>query len=144
MRIYQIVTIGFIALLAALAGGCSRMTAEVEAEVRQSFGVPADMPMKDLGDLEFHAGIPRRVRLGAGKSCTITASVLTNASVQFNLLYESRGEVIEGVEIQPYSERSQVVLTPRLLASAMKTKSWLCFPPLRPHFVVAMQPTFIP
>lgn len=144
MRIHPITTIGFIGLLAALALGYSRMSAVEKAEMRQSFGLPADMPVKDLGVVALHAGIPKRVSVGWGKHCTVTAIVLTNGSVQLNLLYESEGEVIDGVKHQPYSERSQVVLPAELLARAMKAKSWFCFPPMRPHFVVAMKPSLIP
>jgi hypothetical protein len=144
MRINQIVTIGFSGLLAVLAVGCSRMTVAETAEMRQAYGLPADMPVKDLGVLELHVGIPKRVSVGWGKDCTVTAIVLTNASVQLNLLYESRGEVIDGVKTQPYSERSQSVLPAGLVARAMKAKSWFCFPPMRPHFVVAMKPIILP
>lgn len=144
MRIYHLTTIGFIALLAVLSVGCSGMTAEEEAAVRQSFNVPANMPLKDLNAVELHGGIPKRVNVGWGKDCTVTAIVLTNGAVQLNLLYESRGEVIDGVKTQPYSERSQVVLPPGLLERGMKSKSWLCFPPMRPRFVVAMKPIVIP
>ena len=143
MRTHHIATTSLIGLLVALAVGCSRMTAVEEAEVRKSFGVPADIPMKDLGEVELRAGIPKRVRVGWGEDCTVTAIVLTNGSVQLNLLYESRGEVIDGVKTQPYFERSQVVLPAGLLARAMKAKSWFCFPPMRPHFVVAMRPIVV-
>ncbi len=68
----------------------------------------------------------------------------TNYSGQDNMLYESRGEVIDGVKTDSYSERSGTVLPPGLLASAMKSKSWLCFPLKRLHFVVAMQPIILP
>ena len=78
MRSHHIATIGLIGLLAVLAVGCAKMSAEQEANVRKAFGVPADMPMKDLGEVELRAGIPKRVRLGAGKDCTITATKLTN------------------------------------------------------------------
>jgi hypothetical protein len=143
MRIHHIATIGFIGLVAVLAVACSRMTADEATEVRQSFGLPADMPLKDLGAVELRVGTPKRVSVGRGKDCTITATVLTNGKVQLSLLYESRGEVIDGVKTQPYSERSQVVLPPGLLAKAMESKGWLCFPTMRPHFVVAMQPILI-
>jgi hypothetical protein len=144
MRAYHIGTASLIGLLAVLAVGCSRMTAVERAELRQSFGVPADMPLKELGEVELNVGIPKRVSAGWGKDCTVTAIVLTNGSVQLNLLYESRGEVVDGVKTRPYSERSRVVLPAGLLARAMKAKSWFCFPPMRPQFVVAMKPIIIP
>jgi hypothetical protein len=139
MRLHHFATIGFIGLLAVLAVGCSRMTAEEEADVRKSFGIPADTPMKDLGVVEFRAGIPKRVRLGAGKDCIITATVLTNGSVQMNLVYEFKGEVIDGVKTQSHSERSQLVFRPEMVAG------WrLCLPQMGQHFAVVMQPTIIP
>jgi hypothetical protein len=144
MRTHHIAAISLIGMLAVLAVGCSKMTAVEEAEVRQSFGVPADMPMEDLGVVELQVGTPKRVSVGGGKHYSVTAIVLTNGSVQLNLLYESRGEVIDGVKTQPYSERSQVVLPADLLKRAMTAKSWFCFPPMRPHFVVAMKPSLIP
>jgi hypothetical protein len=144
MRTHHITTTSLIGLLIVLAVGCSKMTTVEEAEVRQSFGLRADMPLKDLGAVDLHVGIPKRVSVGWGKECTVTAIVLTNGSVQLNLLYKSRGEFIDGVKTQPYSERSQVVLPAGLLMRAMKSKSWLCFPPMRPRFVVAMQPTILP
>ena len=113
------------------------MTADEEAMVRQSFGIPADMPMKDLGVVELRAGIPKRVSVGWGKDCTITATVLTNGLVQMNLVYESKGEVIDGVKTQSHSERSQLVFKPGF-------RGWLCLPPMGQHLVVAMRPTIIP
>jgi GNAT superfamily N-acetyltransferase len=94
--------------------------------------------------VELHVGTPKRVSVGWGKDCTVTAIVLTNGSLQLNLLYESRGEVVDGVKTRPYSERSHSVLPAGLVAPAMKAKSWFCFPPMRPHFVVAMKPMVIP
>src|SRR5262249_21948476 len=125
------------ALLVVQAVDCSKMPADEEADVLKSFGLPADMPLKDLGVVELHVGIPKRVSAGRGKDCTITATVLTNALVQLTLLYESTGEVSDGVTTRSYSERSRVVYSPR-------NKGWLCFPPMRPHFVVAMNPIILP
>jgi hypothetical protein len=140
MRMHHIATIGFTALLAVLAVGCSRLTAEQEAEVRQSFGIPADMPMKDLGDLKLRAGIPKRVRLGSGKNCTLTATLLTNGMVQLNVLYEFKGEIIDGVKTQSHSERSLSVFRPDSVPAGWR----LCLFPKGQHFVVAMRPTIIP
>jgi len=137
MRIHQITAFSFVVLLAALAAGCSTMTANEAADVRKSFGLPADMPLKDLGVVELHAGIPKRVSAGWGKDCTLTAIMLTNGLVQLNLLYESKGEVIDGVKTQPYSEQSRMVFRPG-------RKGWGCFPPMRPYFVVAVQAIIIP
>lgn len=145
MRIHHLATIGFSGLLAVLAVGCSRRTAEEEADVRKSFGVPADMPMKDLGAVELRAGIPKRVHVGSGKDCTFTATVLTNGLVRLNLLYESQGEVMAGAKPQSHSERS-FVFRPR--------PGWYCFflppvpqpdlPRMGQHLVVAVQLTVIP
>jgi hypothetical protein len=140
MRTHHIATTSLIGLLAVLAVGCSKMTADEEAAVRQSFGVPADMPMKDLGEVELRAGIPKRVSVGWGKDCTITATVLTNGLVQMNLVCEFKGEVINGVRTQSHSERSQLVFRPGMVPAGWR----LCLFPKGQHLVVAMRPTIIP
>lgn len=120
---HRVTAIGFIGLLTVLAVGCSKMTAVKEAELRQSFGLPTDMPLKNLGMVELHTRIPRRDSIRQGEDCTVTATMLTNGAMQLNLHYESRGEVVDGVKIQPHSEQSQVMLPPGLLAKAMKSNS---------------------
>ena len=139
MRTHHIAATSLIGLLAVLAVGCSRMTANEEADWRKSFGIPVDMPMKDLGEVELRAGIPKRVSVGWGKDCTITATVLTNGLVRMNLVYESRGEVIDGVKTQSHSER-QFVFRP----STVPARWRLALPPIGPHSVVAIRPIIIP
>jgi hypothetical protein len=143
MRIPQIFAIVIPGLLAVLTASCSKMTTGEAADLRKSFGLPADMPLLDLGAVELRVGTPKRVRVGWDKYCTVTPTLQTNGSVQLNLLYESQSEVIDGVKIQPYSEQARSVLSPRLIAMAMKSKSWTCFPEMRAHFVVAIQPIII-
>jgi len=140
MRTHHIFIPGLIGLLAVLTVGCSRMTADEEADVRKAFGVPADMPMKDLGEVELRAGIPKRVRVDWGKDCTITATVLTNGLVQMNLVYEFEGEVLDGVKTQSHSERSQLVFRPDTVPARWR----LCLFPKGQHLVVAMRPIIIP
>ena len=140
MRTHQIATTSFLGLLAVLAAGCSRMTAVEEAEVRQAFGVPADMPMKDLGEVELRAGIPKRVRVGWGNDCTITATLLTNGLVQLNLIYESKVKIVDGVKTQPHSEGSQSVFRPNSVPADWR----VCFFPKGQHLAVAIRPTIIP
>jgi hypothetical protein len=143
MRIPHIATIGLSGLL-VLAAGCSGMTADEEHDVRLSFGLPADIPMKDLGVVELRVGIPKRVRVGWGKYCTVTATVLTNGSVQLNLLYESKGEVIDGVKTQSHSARSQSIIPWKLVPRpGGPDRGWFCFPPMGRHLVVAIKPIII-
>jgi hypothetical protein len=137
--IHPVAAIGFIGLLAFLVASCSSGTAVEEAEVRQAFGVPADMPLRDLGVVKLRAGIPTRARLGEGKDCTLTANVLTNGVVQLNVLYEFRGETIDGVKTQSHSEKSQSLYRPS------SVEGWrLCLFPKGQHLAVAVQPTLIP
>ena len=139
MPIRRIAATGLIGLLAVLAFSCSRMTAEDIADWRKSFGIPADMPMKDLGEVELRAGIPKRVSIGGGKDCTITATILTNGSVQLNLLYESKGEVIDAGKSQSHLER-QLVFRPGTVPARWR----LPLPPIGPHLVLAVRPIIIP
>ncbi len=144
MRIH-IATIGLSGLLMVLAAGCSRMTADEEHDVRLSFGLAADIPMEDLGVVELRAGIPKGVRVGWRKYCTVTATVLTNGSVQLNLLYESKGEVIDGVKTPSHSARSQSIIPRKLVPRpGGPDRGWSCFPPMGRHLVVAIKPIIIP
>jgi hypothetical protein len=136
----RIAATSLIGLLAVLAVGCSRLTADEEADVRKAFGVPADMPMKDLGEIELREGKAKRVRIGWGKDCTITATALTNGLVQMNLLYEFKGGVIDGVRTPSYSEPSQVVFRPSWVPAGWR----LCVFPKSEYLVVAMRPIILP
>ena len=139
MRTPHIATTCLIGLLAVLAAGCSRMTADEEADWRKSFGIPAEIPMKDLGEVELRAGIPKRVSVGWGKDCTITATVLTNGLVQLNLVYESKGGVIDGAKTQSHSGRSQLMFHPSTVPAGWR----LPLPPIGQHSVVAIRPIII-
>jgi hypothetical protein len=140
MRTHHIATTSLMGLLAVLAVGCSKLTADEEADVRKSFGVPEDMPMKDRGEVELRAAAPKCVSIGRGTDCTITATVLTNGVVQLNLLYQFKGEIIDGVKTQPHSERSQSVFRPGSVPGGWR----LCLFPKGQHLVVAIRPTIIP
>lgn len=83
-----LLTLGLFALLAFLSAGCSGMSPEVEAEVRQSFGVSAEMPMKDLGVVKLREGIPKRLRVCKGNYCTFTATTVTNAKIKLDIFFE--------------------------------------------------------
>ena len=135
MCIPQIATLGLIGLL-FLSAGCSKMPADEAADVRKSFGLPPDMPLKDLGVVELQVGTPKRLRAGWGKECIITATALTNGLMQLHLRYESSGEVIDGEKTQSYSEQSRIVFRPGV-------KGPICFSPMRPYFVITMQPSII-
>jgi len=144
MRIHQIAAVVVLGVLTVFATSCSRMTQQEATEVRIAFGLPADMPLKDLGAVKLRVGTPQRVRAGKNEYCTITATTQTKGNIRFSLLYESDGEFINGVKVQPYSEQTQTELSQRLLASAMKSKSWLCFPRMHANFAVAMRPIMLP
>ena len=140
MSSYHTAMMSLIGLLIVLAAGCSGLTTDEEADVRQAFGVPANMPMKDLGEVKLHAGIPKRVRIDRGMDCTITATMLTNGLSQMNLAYESKSEVIDGVKMPSHSEQSQLVLRPDMVPTGWR----LCFFPKGQHFAAAMRPIITP
>jgi len=139
MRRYHIAATGLIALLTVLTCGCSRMTADDEAEWRKSFGIRADMPLKDLGEVELRAGIPKRVSIGGGQDCAITATVLTNGFVRLNLLYHSKGEAVG-----PGNSQSRPELPLAFRPSTVPARWRLPLPPIGPHRVVALRPVIVP
>jgi hypothetical protein len=139
MSAYHTAIMSLVGLLIVLAVGCSGLTADEEADVRQAFGVPASMPMKDLGEVKLRAGIPKRVRIDRRMACTITATKLTNGLVQMNLVYESKSEVIDGAEMPPHSEQSQLAFRPGTVPAGWR----LCLFPKGQHLVVAVRPIIV-
>jgi hypothetical protein len=128
-----------------LGGGCSRMTADEEHDVRLSFGLPADIPMQDLGVVRLRLGTPKRVGAGQGKVCTLTATELTNGAVQLSLLYESKGEVIAGGQTPPHSERVQRTLPSQLVPRpGGPDRGWLCFSLTQQRLVLAIKLIIVP
>jgi hypothetical protein len=64
MRIHHIAAVVVLGVLIVIATSCSKMTPHEAAEVRKSFGLPADMPLKDLGAVELRVGTPNACVLG--------------------------------------------------------------------------------
>ena len=92
MHIQYIITNTAI-LVVMLAVGCSKNQSEPTAQgqnVRQVSSLPADMPKKDLGEVELSASILKRVSLDAGKECVITPTVLADGSLQMDLAVETK------------------------------------------------------
>jgi hypothetical protein len=95
MRTPHIITTSATVLATLLAVGCSKSSSEPTAQaanVRQVSSLPADMPMKDLGEIELTASTQKRVSLGNGKDCMITPTVLADGNLQMDLSVERKGD----------------------------------------------------
>jgi len=132
MHIQHIITIAAAALFAALAVSCSKTTPE-EAALRQRFSIPADMPVKDLGEIQLIADTPKRLSLGKGKDCTISATALTNDLLRMSLVYESANEIVDGTTAHNYTERSTFLLH----------RGQQCAPKMGKQLMVVMKPVLI-
>jgi hypothetical protein len=132
MRIQHISTIAAAACFAALAVSCARTTPN-EAALRQRFSIPTDMPLKDLGEIQLIAGTPKRVSLGTGKDCTISATALTNDLLRMSLVYESSNESVGGRTAENYTERSTFLLH----------RGQGCAPKMGKQLMVVMRPVLI-
>ena len=132
MRIQHIITIAAAVLFAALAVSCSRTTPE-EAALRREFSIPADMPVKDLGEIQLIAATPKRVSLGKGKDCTISATALPNDILSISLVYESSNERVDGMAADSYTERSTFLLP----------RGHRCAPKMGKQLMVVMRPVLI-
>ena len=131
MHIQPIITIAAAALFAALAVSCSKTTPE-EAALRQRFSIPADMPVKDLGEIQLIADTPKRVSLGKGKDCTISATALTNDLLRMSLIYESTAEGVDG-RVDNYTQRSTFLLH----------RGQQCAPKMGNQLTVVMKPVLV-
>ena len=119
-------------MLGWFAAGCSRTSAE-EAKLRRELSIPARMAMKNLGVVELRADSPKRVSLGPGKDCIVTATMLTNGLLQMNLAYEAKDAKADGSRTNNYSQHS------RFLLPAGKQ----CAVKFGPDLMVVMRPTLI-
>lgn len=93
MRIPHIITTSATVLVTLFAAGCSKSSSEPTAQattVRQVSSLPADIPTKDLGEVELTASTQKRVSLGEGKECVITPTVLPDGNLQMELIVESK------------------------------------------------------
>jgi Flp pilus assembly secretin CpaC len=95
MRTPHIITTSATILVALFAAGCSKSPSEPTAQatnVRQVSSLPADMPKRDLGEVELTAQNQKRVSLGDGKACVITPTVLADGNLQMDLSIERTGD----------------------------------------------------
>ena len=125
-----------VVLLAIFTAGCSGLTAVEEAEVRQAFGVPAGMPLKDLGPVRLHPGAPKRVSLGGGDFCTITLASLPDGPLQLDVRYDF-------ADIQ--NDSAAGIEPPFVFRPDQVPAHWrLCLMPPNRNFAVALRPVIIP
>ncbi len=128
-----LIVVQVIILTILLIPACSKMTEE-EAQIRQDFSsIPADMPVKNLGEVEFVSGSPKSIELNDEKSLAITATVQLDGSIQMLFEYESTERKVGGIIKESYSEQRQFLLRPGMR----------CAPQLGDDLVVVLRPTII-
>ncbi len=132
MRIRLIITTAAAVLFAVLAVSCSKTPPE-EAALRQRFSIPDDMPVRGLGEVQLIADTPRRVSLGKGRDCTISAAALTGDLLRMTLVYESTAEIVDGVTANHYTERSTFLLH----------RGQRCAPKMGKQLMVVMRPVLM-
>ena len=132
MNLRHIVSLVLAALAAVGVVSCSK-TNERDAQLRQEFSIPANMPVRDLGVVELRSNTPTRIVLGDGKDCTITATPLTNGFLQMNVAYTAKEEVVKGQTTHNFAQRSQFLLP----------VGRGCAPKLGEHLTVVMRPAMI-
>lgn len=129
-----------LAVLILLIAGCARLTEGQAADVRKAYGIPADLPMIDLGAIELRAGRTKHLRLSRGREISLTAAPLTNGLVRLDLDYQSQNELTSGTQPSGYTERKQLIFDPAKLTSGWR----ICGGPFKAGFVVALQPIITP
>jgi hypothetical protein len=132
MNMRHIVGLALAALATVCVVGCSKTNAR-DARLRQEFSIPADMPVRDLGVVELRSDTPKRILLGDGKDCTITATPVTNGLLQMNVAYTAKEEVVKGQTIHNFSHRSRFLLP----------VGRGCAPKLGEHLTVVLRPVMI-
>ncbi|WP_164921711.1 hypothetical protein [Rhodopirellula baltica] len=101
-----------LALAPLLLSGCSEASEE-ELRIRQQFpSIPSDMPVENLGEIEFVSGSPRVIELKDGQSLSITATAKLDDTIQVSIEYESTKQSVTRLVTESYSEQSKFLLKP--------------------------------
>jgi hypothetical protein len=132
MRRQQIITMTVATLLAALGISCSRISPQ-EAALRQRLSIPAEMLVKDLGEIRLQPDTPRLLSLGKDRYCTVSATALTNDLLRMSLVYNSSNELVDGNLAANYSERSTFLLH----------RGQQCAPKMGKQLMVVMRPVLM-
>ena len=123
----------FLLFTTLLNTGCSKMSAE-EAKIWQDFSsIPSEMPIKNLGEIDFISGSPKNIELDDGQSLAITATVQIDETIQIILEYESTKRTIGSIIKKSYSERRQFLLMPGMR----------CAPKLGDELAIVFRPKVI-
>lgn len=101
-----------LALAPLLLSGCSEASEE-ELRIRQQFpSIPSDMPVENLGEIEFVSGSPKKIELNGGQSLVITATTQQDDNIQVSIEYESTKQSVTRLVTESYSEQSKFLLKP--------------------------------
>jgi hypothetical protein len=98
------------------------------------------MPMKDLGRVKLHLGEPKRMSLGSGEYCIITATSWTNHFVRVNLQYEDRGTPCDRMKRAIHSGQKQILFRPDTVPIGWR----LCTGPFGDGWMLAIHPIILP
>ncbi len=109
---YETFVSGLLVVATLLVVGCSKMSEE-EAQIRQHFSsIPSDMPVKNLGEIQFISGSPKAIELDDGQSLIITATTQPDETIQIVLEFESNKRAIGNIIKETYTHRSRFLLRP--------------------------------
>ena len=102
----------FLILSPLLISGCSEIS-EAEVKIRQEFpSIPSDMPIKNLGEIEFVSGLPKEIKLDDGQFLEITATKQHDDTIQVLIEYGSTKQSVTRLVTESYSEQSKFLLKP--------------------------------
>jgi Flp pilus assembly secretin CpaC len=91
MRIKHIIITNAAVLVAVFAASCSKSEQTGQATHFQKVSAPpANMPMKDLGEIEFTGPTQKRISLGDGKDCVITPTLLADGNIEMAVVVERK------------------------------------------------------
>lgn len=101
-----------IFLFVILGFGCSKVS-ESEAEIRKEFSsIPADMPIRELGVVEFESGTAKEFEMKKGKSLSITATELNDGNIEMKFEYGATSGKAAGLVKESYSETRRFLIRP--------------------------------
>ena len=123
----------FLLIVVVFLIGCGQLS-EAERQIRRDFSsIPSDMPVKDLGRVEFVSGSSREFEIDSNKQLSVTATELEDGQLEMKFDYQSSSEKLNGLHHKTFTQSSQFLLRPGMR----------CAPKMGEDVAVVIQPVIV-
>ncbi len=123
----------FLLIAVVFLIGCGQLSEE-ERQIRRDFpSIPSDMPVKDLGVVEFVSGSSREFEVDSNKQLSVTATEMDDGQMEVKFDYQSTSGNPNGWHYERFTQCSQF-----RLRSGMR-----CAPKMGDDVAVVIRPVIV-